>query len=48
MNLNVEYRYTKRVSAFVRLNNMVGGRYQQRVNYRVQTFNAMMGATYSF
>ena len=48
LNLNVEYRYTKRVSAFVRLNNMVGGRYQQRVNYRVQTFNAMMGATYSF
>ena len=48
VNLNVEYRYTKRVSAFVRLNNMVGGRYQQRVNYRVQTFNAMMGATYSF
>ena len=48
VKLNVEYRYTKRVSAFVRLNNMVGGRYQQRVNYRLQTFNAMMCATDSF
>ena len=48
VNLNVEWRYTKRLSIFLRLNNMMGGRYQPRNQYSVQRFNAMMGLTYSF
>lgn len=48
VNLGVEYRYTKRLSAFVQLNNLFGGKYTYRTNYRVQGFQAMMGATYAF
>lgn len=47
-NLNVEYRYTKRLSAWLRLNNLLASNYQRWNMYPVQRFNAMMGATYSF
>jgi len=47
-NLNVEYRYTKRISAWLRLNNLLASNYQRWNMYPVQRFNAMMGATYSF
>jgi outer membrane cobalamin receptor len=47
-NLNVEYRYTKRISAWVRLNNLLASNYQRWNMYPVQRFNAMLGATYSF
>ncbi len=47
-NLGVEYRYTKRLSAFVQLNNFLAARYQRLNQYNIQRFNAMMGATYSF
>ncbi|MCB0761608.1 MAG: TonB-dependent receptor [Flavobacteriales bacterium] len=47
-NLAVEYRYTKRLSAFVRFNNFLATKYQRWYGYRVQPFNAMLGATYSF
>lgn len=48
VNLSVEYRYTKRLSAFVRFNNMFAARYEIWNNYNVQRFNALMGASYSF
>lgn len=47
-NLSFEYRYTKKISAFLTLNNMTGGRYQRWNNYQVQTFMALGGLTYSF
>ncbi|WP_306642986.1 hypothetical protein [Sanyastnella coralliicola] len=48
VNLGVEYRYSKRLSAWVRFNNMFAARYQQWSPYNVQRFNAMLGASYSF
>lgn len=47
-NLNVEYRYTQRLSVWLRLNNFLASRYQRWNMYPVQRFNAMMGASYSF
>jgi hypothetical protein len=47
-NLGVEYRYTKRLSAFVKFNNFLAARYAKWNNYNLQRFNAMMGVTYSF
>jgi hypothetical protein len=48
VNLGVEYRYTKRLSAFVKFNNMFASKYYRWSGYNVQRFNAMLGATYSF
>jgi hypothetical protein len=48
VNLGIEYRYTKRLSAFLQFNNMFAGKYAYMTNYRVQNFQAMMGATYAF
>jgi len=48
MNLEVEYRYTKRLSVFGRLNNFLAQRYAIWNNYNVQRFNAMMGLTFAF
>ena len=47
-NLNIEYRYNKRLSGWLRFNNMLATRYAFWALYPVQRFNAMMGATYSF
>ena len=48
INLSVEYRYTKRLSGFVKANNLFGSRYMRYNNYRAQRVVAMIGATYSF
>lgn len=48
VNLGVEYRYTKRLSGWIRLNNMFAASYQRWSPYNVQRFNAMMGVTYAF
>lgn len=47
-NLNIEYRYTKRLSGWLRFNNFLASRYAFWNLYPVQRFNAMMGASYSF
>lgn len=47
-SLGIEYRYTNRISAWVKFNNLLFSRYQQWNLYNIQRFNAMMGATYSF
>jgi len=47
-NLKLEYRYTKRVSAFVQFNNMTGGKYKRFRNYPVQQFMILGGLSYSF
>lgn len=46
--LKVEYNYTKRLSAFIQVNNFLAARYVRFANYPVQRFNFMGGATYSF
>ncbi len=48
VTLKGEYRYTKRLSVFIQINNMIAGKYQRFNAYPVQRFNLMGGATYSF
>ncbi len=48
MSLGVEYRYTKRISAFLDFNNFTGGRYPRWNQYRVQPALILGGLTYSF
>ncbi len=47
-NFRVEYRYNKRLSAWVQLNNAFGLNYQRWGNYPVQQLLATLGATYAF
>jgi len=48
INLLAEYRYTKRLSGFVKVNNLFSSKYMRYNNYRTQRLAAMMGVTYSF
>jgi hypothetical protein len=48
VNLGIEYRYTRRLSAFVNFNNIGAVRYNQWYNYPIQRFNAIGGITFSF
>ncbi len=48
VNFGLEYRYTKRLSAFINFNNIAAKRYQKWNKYPVQGFNALGGITYSF
>ena len=47
-NLSVEYRYNKRISAFVQLNNFAAQRYSRWYNYPVQRFQGLGGVTFRF
>lgn len=47
-SLGVEYRYNKRLSAFIDFNNIAGKRYQRWSEYPVYSFNLLGGITYSF
>ena len=48
VNLGVEYRYNKRISAFLQFNNLAAQRYQRWYNYQVQGFQVMGGVTFRF
>jgi hypothetical protein len=48
VNLKVEYRYNKRLGAWVAFNNALAMKYQRYNGYPTQTFVALMGASYSF
>ena len=48
INLEGEYRYNKRISAFIQFNNVAGQRYFRWYNYPVQRFQVLGGATFSF
>ncbi|MFN0032071.1 MAG: hypothetical protein ACKVOR_07930 [Flavobacteriales bacterium] len=48
MNLRVEYRYNKRLSAWVQLHNALAMKYQRWGAYTNQQLVAMLGASYSF
>ncbi len=47
-NLGVEYRYNKRISAFVQANNIASQRYQRWYNTPVQGFQFLGGVTFRF
>jgi hypothetical protein len=47
-NLNVEYRYNKRISAFLQFNNFAAQKYQRWYHYPVQGFQVMGGVTFRF
>ncbi|MBC7412131.1 MAG: TonB-dependent receptor [Bacteroidia bacterium] len=47
-NLGVEYRYNKRLSAYLQFNNLAAQRYYRFINYPSQRFNVMGGITYGF
>jgi hypothetical protein len=48
MNISAEYRYNKKVSAFIQFNNFTAKKYQFWTNYPVQSINIMGGVTVSF
>jgi hypothetical protein len=47
-NLGIEYRYTKKLSAFVNLNNVASQKYEKWYKYPVQGFSFLAGITYGF
>ncbi len=48
LNIGAEYRYTKRFSVFINLNNITSSKYDLWYLYPMQQFNAKVGLTYSF
>jgi hypothetical protein len=48
VNLGVEYRYTKILSAWINFNNIGATRYYRWNNYPLQRFNVMGGLTFAF
>lgn len=47
-NLNVGYRYSERLTAFVKANNIANQAYERWLNYPVQQFQVLLGASYKF
>jgi hypothetical protein len=47
-NLGVEYRYSKKLSAFININNIASANYYKWNNYPSQSINILGGLTYSF
>ncbi len=47
-NLGFEYRYTKKLSAFINFNNIAGINYEKYQDYPAQGFNLLGGFTYAF
>lgn len=48
VNVGLEYRYTKFLSAFINFNNLAGQRYNRWYAYPTQKFNLLAGLTYTF
>ncbi len=48
LNLRVDYFISRRISAFVKLNNVLSSNYQVYLNYPVRGFQAMGGVSCSF
>jgi hypothetical protein len=48
INLGVEYRYNKRISAFINVNNLTTVKYQCWLNYPYFGLNVLGGATWRF
>lgn len=47
INLGIEYRYNKRASAFIDINNLTANRYHVWYLYPAQRFQVMLGVTYA-
>ena len=47
-NLSIDYRYTKKLSVFLELNNIASSKYDKWYNYPARRFSLMAGVTYSF
>ena len=47
-NLNVGYKHSERLSGFLKLNNIGNQAYQRWLNYPVQGFQVILGASYKF
>ncbi|CAM4114610.1 hypothetical protein FLAN108750_11040 [Flavobacterium antarcticum] len=47
-NLNVGYKYNERLTAFVKANNIANQAYEKWLNYPVQQFQVLLGASYKF
>tara|TARA_B100000768_G_scaffold96914_1_gene90389 strand:- start:937 stop:2751 length:1815 start_codon:yes stop_codon:yes gene_type:complete len=48
LNISAEYRYNKKVSAFIQFNNFTAQKYQYWQNFPVQSINILGGITISF
>lgn len=48
LSLGLEYRYTRQLSAFLNLNNILGVRAYQWYNYPGYRFNALAGVSFAF
>ncbi|RDI53732.1 hypothetical protein IQ02_01792 [Flavobacterium glaciei] len=48
VNANVGYKYSDRLTAFVRANNIMNSAYQKWLNYPVQGFQVVAGVNYKF
>ena len=48
INLGIEYRYNKKLSGFLSLNNLTSSKYDTWYLYPMYRFNFKMGLTYSF
>ena len=48
LNLNVGYIFSDRLTAFAKINNALGEKYQSFVNYQVQSLQVLGGITYKF
>ncbi len=48
VNLGIEYRYNKRISAFLQGNNLIAQRYKRWYNYPVQGIQVIGGITFRF
>jgi hypothetical protein len=47
-NIKAEYRYTKKMAAFININNLAAQQYQIWNNYPSQKINALLGVNFSF
>ena len=48
VNLSAEYRFSKRLSVFLELNNLLDNRWQRWYNYQERPFDIKGGVTFSF
>ena len=48
LNLSGGYIFSDRLTAFAKINNALGKKYQPFVNYQVQTLQILAGITYKF
>jgi hypothetical protein len=48
INLGIEYRYTKKISAFIQFNNIASTPYKRWEDYPTQKLGVLGGLTYSF